>query len=137
MSTRGSFIIRRGDEAKELYISADAYPDGAGRDAVRLIKSLDLDRLFDLLMTEDDVFPHEVGLFLGYPPGDVRSFMKDTRHGVKCTGCWKAYGNEEEARKTFAKFRKCTDVYRRELSRGRSLLQLTVRTDLKRRTGYS
>lgn len=56
MSTRGSFIIRRGDEAKELYISADAYPDGAGRDAVRLIKSLDLDRLFDLLMTEDDVF---------------------------------------------------------------------------------
>ena len=37
MSTRGSFIIRRGDEVKELYISADAYPDGAGRDAVRLI----------------------------------------------------------------------------------------------------
>ena len=88
-------------------------------------------------MTEDDEFPHEVGLFLGYPPGDVRSFMQDTRHGVKCTGCWKAYGNEDEARKTFAKFRKCTDVYRRELSRGRSLLQLTVRTDLKRRAGYS
>ena len=88
-------------------------------------------------MTEDDEFPHEVGLFLGYPPGDVRSFMRDTRHGVKCTGCWKAYGNEEEARKTFAKFRKCTDVYRRELSRGRALLQLTVRTDLKRRAGYS
>ena len=42
-----SSVIRRGDEAKELYISADAYPDGAGRDAVRLIKSLDLDRLFD------------------------------------------------------------------------------------------
>ena len=87
-------------------------------------------------MTEDDEFPHEVGLFLGYPPGDVQCFMRDSRRGVKCTGCWKAYGNEEEAKKTFDKFRKCTDVYRRELSKGRSLLQLTVRTDRKRQAGY-
>ena len=47
-------------------------------------------------MAEDGKFPHEVGLFLGYPPEDVRCFMEDTRRGVKCTGCWKAYGNEEE-----------------------------------------
>ncbi len=84
-------------------------------------------------MEEDAEFPHEVGLFLGYPPEDVRHFMEDTRRGVKCTGCWKAYGNEEEARKLFAKFRKCTDVYRRELAKGRSLVQLTVRTGLSRR----
>ena len=87
-------------------------------------------------MAQDNEFPHEVGLFLGYPPEDVQCFMQDSRLGVKCTGCWKAYGNEKEAQKTFAKFRKCTDVYRRELSRGRSLLQLTVRTDLKRQAGY-
>jgi hypothetical protein len=55
--------------------------------------------------------------------------MEDTRRGVKCTGCWKAYGNEEEAKRTFRKYRKCTEVYRREFSKGRSLLQLTVRTD--------
>lgn len=48
--------MRKGNEAKELYISADAYPEGAGRDIVRLIKSLDLGRLFDLLMTEDELF---------------------------------------------------------------------------------
>ena len=87
-------------------------------------------------MAQDNEFPHEIGLFLGYPPEDVQCFMQDSRLGVKCTGCWKAYGNEKEAQKTFAKFRKCTDVYRRELSRGRSLLQLTVRTDLKRQAGY-
>ena len=78
-------------------------------------------------MAEDE-FPHEVGLFLGYPAEDVRCFMEDSRHGVKCTGCWKAYGNEEEAAKTFARYRKCTDVYRRQLSQGKSLFQLTVRT---------
>ena len=54
--------------------------------------------------------------------------MEDSRRGVKCTGCWKAYGNEEEAEKTFSKFRKCTALYRRELSRGKSLAQLAVRT---------
>ena len=58
----------------------------------------------------------------------VRCFMEDSRRGVKCTGCWKAYGNEEEAQMTFRKYRKCTDVYRREFSKGRSLLQLMVRT---------
>ena len=84
-------------------------------------------QLVDHLAT-DKVFPHEVGLFLGYPPEDVRSFMEDSRRGVKCTGCWKAYGNEEEAEKTFSKFRKCTALYRRELSRGKSLAQLAVRT---------
>lgn len=81
-------------------------------------------------MMEDDEFPHEVGLFLEYPPEDVQCFMKDTRCGVKCTGCWKAYGNEKEAQLTFVKFRKCTEVYRKGLSDGKSLLQLTVRTDL-------
>ncbi|MBR0410613.1 MAG: DUF3793 family protein [Eubacterium sp.] len=81
-------------------------------------------------MAQDDEFPHEVGLFLGYPPEDVKCFMKDSRCGVKCTGCWKAYGNEKEARETFVKFRKCTEAYRRGLSMGKSLLQLTVRTDL-------
>ena len=67
MSTRGSFILRRGDAAKELYIRSDAYPDGAGRDAVRLIKSLDLNRLFDLLVTEDEApggEPHDFSLCL-------------------------------------------------------------------------
>ena len=37
MSTRGSFIIRKSSESKELYVPMDAYPAGAGRDAVRLI----------------------------------------------------------------------------------------------------
>jgi hypothetical protein len=79
-------------------------------------------------MTSDESFPHEVGLFLGYPPEDVKGFMEDARRGVKCAGCWKVYGNGEEAVKTFSRYKKCTDIYRKELSKGRSLLQLTVKT---------
>ena len=51
MSTRGSFIIRKNNTDKELLIPADAHPEVAGRDAVRMIKSLDLNALYDLLVS--------------------------------------------------------------------------------------
>ena len=79
-------------------------------------------------LLEDKSFPHEIGLFLGYPPEDVLGFMRDPSKGVKCTGCWKAYGNEEEARKTFARFRKCTEIYKREINEGKTLDDLIVKT---------
>ena len=74
----------------------------------------------------DTEFPHEIGLFLGYPPSDVRCFMSDSREGVGCVGCWKAYGNVEEAEKTFEQFRKCTAIYRNLMKKGRPLEQLIV-----------
>ena len=67
MSTRGSFIIRKSSESKELYVPMDAYPAGAGRDAVRLIKSLDLSNLFDLLKTEEDMFEESDDTSYGEP----------------------------------------------------------------------
>ncbi len=54
MSTRGSFIIRKNNTDKELLIPADAHPEVASRDAVRMIKSLDLNALYDLLVSEDE-----------------------------------------------------------------------------------
>lgn len=77
-------------------------------------------------LASDKEFPHEIGLFLGYPPSDVRSFMNSSCEGVQCTGCWKAYSNAEEAKKTFEKYRKCTELYRKETDRGMSLEDLIV-----------
>lgn len=71
-------------------------------------------------------FPHEIGLFLGYPLGDVIGFIKNAGHNCKCTGCWKVYCNECEAVRTFAKYKKCKDVYMRLWQQGRSVLKLTV-----------
>ena len=71
-------------------------------------------------------FPHEIGLFLGYPPDDVRSFMESPCRGVKCVGCWKAYSNQEEAEKTFKRFQKCTEIYKKEVGKGKSLEDLIV-----------
>ena len=77
-------------------------------------------------MASDEEFPHEIGLFLGYPPSDVRCFINDSREGVQCVGCWKAYGNVEAAEKTFERFRKCTEIYRDLMKKGRPLEQLIV-----------
>ena len=71
-------------------------------------------------------FPHEVGVFLGYPPEDVDGFIGNRACGHKCVGCWKVYGEEEAARKTFAKYQKCTRVYCEQWARGASIERLTV-----------
>ncbi len=71
-------------------------------------------------------FPHEIGLFLSYPLGDVIGFIENQGQNCKCVGCWKVYCDECEARKTFARFDKCRQVYQRLFQQGRSLWQLTV-----------
>jgi len=38
-------------------------------------------------------FPHEVGLFLGYPPEDVAGFIAHHGRDFKCSGYWKVYAN--------------------------------------------
>lgn len=77
-------------------------------------------------LKEDSEFPHEIGLFLGYPPSDVRAFMKSPCKGVKCVGCWKVYSNCEEAVKTFDSYRRCTDIYRKKAKSGVNLESLIV-----------
>lgn len=81
-----------------------------------------------LRLRRESEFPHEIGLFLGYPPEDVRQFIENKAQNFKTVGCWKVYGDEEAARKTFAKFKKCTDVYSRLQAKGISVVRLTVAT---------
>ena len=71
-----------------------------------------------------DEFPHEIGLFLSYPPEDVKGFLE--HRPCKCVGCWKVYENEEAAQKTFAKYKACTRVYCRQLASGIDIERLTV-----------
>lgn len=75
---------------------------------------------------EGEEFPHEIGLFLGYPPEDVCGFIENKAECCKLVGCWKVYGDVEAAKKTFAKYKKCTDVYCEHLAKGRSIERLTI-----------
>jgi hypothetical protein len=77
-------------------------------------------------LQKKEEFPHEIGLFLGYPLEDVVGFIKFKGQNSKCHGVWKVYGNEEETMKLFEKFRKCTAIYTRQFAGGRSIMQLTI-----------
>lgn len=84
-----------------------------------------IDILREKLMNSED-FPHEIGIFLGYPFGDVIGFIDNAGKNSRCTGCWKVYCNECEAMRTFARFDKCRAVYQKMWAKGRSIVQLTV-----------
>lgn len=75
---------------------------------------------------EYDCFPHEIGVFLGYPLADVIGFIKHKGKDCKCCGLWKVYCNEYETRKLFEKLQKCTCVYQQVFEKGRSITQMTV-----------
>lgn len=77
-------------------------------------------------LASDEEFPHEIGLFLGYPPSDVKAFMKSPCDGVKCCGCWKAYSNECEAKEIFERYKKCSRIYRFQIKNGKTLESLIV-----------
>jgi len=71
-------------------------------------------------------FPHEIGLFLGYPLEDVRGFIQRGPRACKLVGSWKVYGDVAEARRRFQQFDKCTRVYCQKLREGFSIDRLTV-----------
>lgn len=74
-------------------------------------------------------FPHEIGLFLGYPPEDVAGFIENARgrcRKCKMTGDWKVFGDEAEAEKKFCMYRKCTAIYYNQWAKGKSIERLIV-----------
>ncbi len=61
-------------------------------------------------LRQSEEFPHEIGLFLGYPPEDVCGFIQHKGGSCKCVGSWKVYGDENKARRTFEKYKRCTEL---------------------------
>ena len=47
----------------------------------------------------------------GYPVDDVEGFIFWGAANAKLVGDWKVYGNVEQARETFQRYRRCTKVY--------------------------
>ena len=68
--------------------------------------------------------PPEVGLFLGYPPEDVREFITRRGQDFVYSGYWKVYTNEAEARVLFEQYSVCTQEFCTRLEAGRPLAEL-------------
>lgn len=77
-------------------------------------------------INQTELFPHEIGLFLGYPPEDVRGFIENKGQACKCAGCWKVYGDAGKAAKTFEQYRQCTKCYFSRWKKGTAVERLAV-----------
>jgi len=79
--------------------------------------------LFSRLKKENG-FPHEVGIFLGYPIQDVISFEEN--HGCNCKYCgyWKSYCNPEEAKKCSTQYKECSLMCKQWFEEGLSVPQI-------------
>lgn len=91
------------------FLSGYGYDTTKADDALERLKK----RLSDSAM-----FPHEIGVFLGYPLGDVIGFIQNAGHNCKCTGCWKVYCNECEAGTPISKVSKMSRCVSTSLESG-------------------
>lgn len=94
------------------YLVSKGYPLCCGMKDV-------MDELFRRLETQAS-FPHEIGIFLGYPLEDVISFEEKKRKEV-FTGIWKVYSDAENARRTNEEYRRCVARCRNLLDSGVSV----------------
>ncbi len=68
-------------------------------------------------------FPHEMGVFLGYPPEDVAAYLRGNQPCL-LTGFWRVYHDAEQAAAQFARMRRCMVRCRARWSAGDSLSML-------------
>lgn len=75
-----------------------------------------------------ETFPHEIGLFLGYPPADVAAFIRNRGKNYAALGLWKSYVDPDHARAVWARYRRCTHAYTRTYGIRGTLKDLVVHT---------
>lgn len=118
------FVYRR--DRLEQMLSDDAYQSflaEAGYERTNLDGLLE--QLSYRLRTQPE-FPHEIGVFLGYPLQDVIGFIENHGRNFTCCGFWKSYGDPAEMQVCFACYRRCIQTYVAMFEQGIPLERLAV-----------
>ncbi len=84
-----------------------------------------LNRLRDRFRKSGE-FPHELGIFLGYPLEDVKSFIARKGEGAKLVGEWKVYVDVDTAAREFQRYAACRGDYIQRFAQGAALEELIV-----------
>ncbi|MEI0562650.1 DUF3793 family protein [Brachyspira pulli] len=90
-------------------------------------KSRNIHESIDFLKTRmqyAESFPHEIGIFLGYPLIDINGFINNYGKNSLYTGYWKVYHNKNEAIKIFDNYNKCRDFYISTFLNGKGILEI-------------
>ncbi len=68
-------------------------------------------------------FPHEIGVFLGYPLQDVRAFL-DPNAQCLLVGRWRVYGNAKNMQKIFYRYDCLTKTMETKVSMGEPFVDI-------------
>lgn len=68
-------------------------------------------------------FPHEIGVFLGYPISDVTGFIHHKGSNYKLCGYWKVYGDPSHRKILFSEYTKCRELLLPLVASGNSILE--------------
>ena len=118
------FVYRH--DCLEQMLSDDAYQRflaEAGYERTNLDDLLE--QLAQRLRTQPE-FPHEIGVFLGYPLRDVIGFIENHGRNFTCCGFWKSYGDPAEMQVCFACYRRCIQTYVAMFEQGIPIERLAV-----------
>lgn len=132
LDTKGDKVILYLYRKKELqaylerrdisgFLAQEGY-DGAG--LIKMLERLAL-RLwqYDRGMRE---YPHEMGVFLGYPLKDVTGFMENDGKNYAHLGYWKVYHDVPGALRLFERYDREREQAVDELVRGKSIREIAV-----------
>lgn len=76
---------------------------------------------YENYMSGGTVFPHEMGILLGYPVEDVKGFIINDGKNFLYTGYWKVYSNLTEKLQLFQKFERAKETLVQLVSKGVSM----------------
>ena len=71
-----------------------------------------------------DSFPHEIGLFLGYPAEDVMQYVKTGGQNCLLCGYWKVYSNPEQALQVFHRYTECKERFALQIKSGMTIFEI-------------
>lgn len=85
-----------------------------------------LRRRYQLYAGISKEFPHELGVLLGYPVGDVQGFIDNRGENSLTSRYWKVYQNPKEAEKIFDLYDRVKEEALKEIMCGRTLSHVAV-----------
>ncbi len=84
-------------------------------------KDAPLEEQLELLeehLQRNGAFPHEIGVFLGYPLEDILGFIINGGKNCKYSGYWKVYGDVTAARRLFDLYERCSAALLQKVAAG-------------------
>ena len=115
--------LRQNLEQKEIQEFLSEY----GYDEVNIAKMLNLlSKRIRMYNDQDAVFPHEIGVFLEYPLGDVKGFLANEGKNFMYSGYWKVYQDLQGAVRRFTQYDMERELTIQALMQGKTIREIAL-----------